>query len=1301
MDKCKYRLELGGKIYKFGSDKELTEFIKYNNIGKAKQIKLALDLNERESKVYSTIDTTVSNSDYNSSSNLSASKFLEKKHDIGEGLEYLAPKVDLAEYIKNSLAQVEKDLQRELTEDERIRFMEEKKKEIEEDDKMKNAGIEIHNIVIKAVEMGTVFNAAVSPLIVEFIDTIEKSNIKIAEKEGVEFVPYTKDIKKVIAASIKKQIEFFITDVNHIGKGILTRPNLVNDIGKVKDRPDVVVVDHRGNPHVLDVSLSRKPMKDWDPAKILNQYYKLGIQRQLLESLTITDRTTLSAAVFVLPMDGKLHNIQNFNYTGKTQVDTIEALDYTKGYITKNLKKLMPTPFTTLHLRDSKVNDNVKKLLNAIFPDSYEIKSKRELTNKKSLIKKVLNSKTPGGTFTLYDFIENDTIKITEESKIEEIVDAYIEKINNNKDNEVYKLQTAIELSIKSGEDIVFKTGKDVVVNKLFEKYLDGQWDLVDNTVYFSQGLFVFRNNTHNVVDVIDITANELNNVHDLGYGQSILGKFKNANEANKDSRILPAKTVNIEMIKTLAVLNSTPELFDGYTLGNIKVLNYFENKSDTHDVEEIIYNFGELFKVANRTGQLGMTNQFNKEIKVEEPSQRWYKEIMLAMSRSEKNKIRNLGVNSPLKEDQENYDWFVKLKKDLEAIEPKLLDGPDQIPDFGKNSIYNIHYLLSLGVTYYADMKFSFDLDVPRYGISKGDAGHLLQTLLYGEASMFGKKRGNRIVGFLQGSEFTNPDAMVSKDSRNLHDLIAIVHDNIREAYQKVQNRLVKITDTYYKEIGRGRMGQFLVGLANPYHENLFETINGEIDQSYKFKNPHDMTSNLTDPERKYLKQMLWELYKFKSKKLSDEYIDMDFAKFEKSEKFAEYTSEKKYYLAPLTKRNDLTKFGNLTWDDFRKSVGNRIEDMIDFLDPREITSIQREQGRSVINAMNVMYNEFDMDPETREKLIAEYTTDYFEVNIDTIALKYAFASIRENMVNKVLPLINSATMVAKYYGYESGKTEETAQAIKDFNDQVRISIYGINPVKGEMEDPISIISGVQKLASIAYIVMRPVLFIKELLTGTIKNVSYAWSKVYGDDSFDMVHLAAAYDKVLFSRKQSLMDFNIVDNLNVLYGVANMDINAMVKRTKTDRFGAFKFFSEHLYWFNNAPDYVNRLTLLVAKMMKDGSYYAHTINSKGEFQYDPAQDERYKIYFERRDKHKFQFAKNDTEYNDQRSLYLKVLEGFNRERKLLGKTALVEKKDKITRAYNNIEKESIKVFADMAYGNYDHERSAKWKHAA
>ena len=95
----------------------------------------------------------------------------------------------------------------------------------------------------------------------------------------------------------------------------LIQPNLLNKDARVKDRPDLVVVDEKGEPHIIDVTLSRKPYILWDSAKKLNEDYKLAIQRRLLESIAPVDRTALYVAPFELPSVGKVLDLTTFKNT--------------------------------------------------------------------------------------------------------------------------------------------------------------------------------------------------------------------------------------------------------------------------------------------------------------------------------------------------------------------------------------------------------------------------------------------------------------------------------------------------------------------------------------------------------------------------------------------------------------------------------------------------------------------------------------------------------------------------------------------------------------------------------------------------------------------------------------------------------------------------------------------------------------------------------------------------------------------------------------------------------------------------
>lgn len=125
----------------------------------------------------------------------------------------------------------------------------------------------------------------------------------------------------------------------------------------------------------------------------------------------------------------------------------------------------------------------------------------------------------------------------------------------------------------------------------------------------------------------------------------------------------------------------------------------------------------------------------------------------------------------------------------------------------------------------------------------------------------------------------------------------------------------------------------------------------------------------------------------------------------------------------------------------------------------------------------------------------------------------------------------------------------------------------------------------------------------------------------------------------------------------------------------------------------NTAPDYANRLSLFIAKMLKDGSYNAHSVDSNGNLKYDPAKDERFSEYMKYRSKYEFKYSTDkNLKYDGQRALYLAIMKEFNVERLITGEPALKEQ-DLLPHAYTNRDRDSIKEFSDTAYGYYDHER--------
>ena len=607
---------------------------------------------------------------------------------------------------------------------------------------------------------------------------------------------------------------------------------------------------------------------------------------------------------------------------------------------------------------------------------------------------------------------------------------------------------------------------------------------------------------------------------------------------------------------------------------------------------------------------------------------------------------------------------------------------------------------LISMGIKYYSGINTDFDHDVPQYGVRIGDMTHMLKTWITNEAPT-SDKDGNKLVGVLQGSHFNTTDALQSSYVTKMHDLISIKQNQITSEFNKIKKIVTNSTNEMYNKLGRNDLEKMLIGNAEKYHEVFFEKDGSKLSTDFILKNPWDPNSTLNTIEREYLKRYVYFLYLFGKHSNSDlDTLD----KFEKSEEFEQLMSSgkiKNILSVPLIKKQSLSRWKTITTDGFRKYIGSTWDSMKNALDVRDMTGDENEHEQKIgafnsVNGFGKMYNRFDSQEskEFRDYLIDKHGIGTFEVNLDTIVLKYAFENLREKHFNEILPIIDSSLNVLKFYGWQTGKTEEVEKALDDFDKQVKISVFNVSPVKGsEMEHVLGIVKHAQKATSLMMLALRPVSLIKELVVGTIKNTSFAWSKIYGDDSFEGKHLTEAYHLMLKSQK----DFNLIWELNDEYRIANRDMNQIVDKAKVDRHG-LNFYSNMLYWSNTAPDYVNRLSLFLAKMVKDGCYEAHELDENGILKYNPEKDARYSHYLNKRKQYDYKMHSTDNLYNDQRSKYLATIQEFNETRVVTGEEPLTEK-DLLPAAYTHGERESIKTFTELAYGYYDHERSPLIKH--
>lgn len=263
---------------------------------------------------------------------------------------------------------------------------------------------------------------------------------------------------------------------------------------------------------------------------------------------------------------------------------------------------------------------------------------------------------------------------------------------------------------------------------------------------------------------------------------------------------------------------------------------------------------------------------------------------------------------------------------------------------------------------------------------------------------------------------------------------------------------------------------------------------------------------------------------------------------------------------------------------------------------------------------------------------------------------------------------------------------------------NQVKLAVFD-EPLIGDEQATIAKgIAFAKQVSTVAMLAFRPALLAKEMTIGVLKNISAAGTGL--NEEFGAKEMTAAYTKLITINKQFTNEFNMIQKMNHLYRIANMDISTVPKKIQHDRHGVARGFGRWMFTTSTAADYYNRMAILLAKMIKDGSYEAHSM--KGNVMtYDPKKDKRFEYYLKERDNNKDKDGnyipkKGDNKYNDQRNLYLLTIQQLNKEYTVVGRKPLKES-DLIEKAYTQKERDSIKAFSDLIYGAYDKDSQAQF----
>lgn len=1089
-----------------------------------------------------------------------------------------------------------------------------------------------------------------------------------------------------------------------------------NVISGVKGKIDLLVINPDGSVEVCDFKVASRPFQDWYAAKVYHTDYQLGTYRAILAANGIDGRNvTLKVQPIFFPL-GKVSQMQvqySQNRTASSRQDP-SKLDWDDGKFTNNLRYLISTiikPLTSDNVSlDTDIQEEIANVLG-----KYETEEDRQRKySKEDIISSIWPSQYRGKTvYNLFDRVTGK--KITKDTKEEftkegGYIDEMLNRMKNFYNNQIKSLVADIKkyqnesnssekfdlLSASSGADLNVYN----VLQGTFGKYCNPSWTLIEIPELLDLGIFVFQHKTSGIYDVVRVTKDNLRLSVSNNGTSTVLGKFISTEQAGRISEFKPLESsiANIQLMETMCALNILATQFRNGRLGSLKIINPQIGQSEVPSIEQLKSNFAFLTSKAN------LENNFDSIIRTATTWEIFQEDLKaLVANPSILENLRSAVSNANMDEStiKSKIDSITRLMHKLEDEFPATL----KYHDFKSDREFNapeqkVYYALSLALLYYKDTPIRYDGKLSKWGLHFEEAIRVLGLPLMSEYKST-LNNGYKAIGLGQGLDMSTPTSSPSSNLSALYQFWDTAFQHIRDTQLKQQNFLNALC-LEYEQRKTSQLQRALINTTDIWSDLIEKGPDGEFTKELKLLNPYDRNLNLDPRDEKFLKEILWEMQKYILKGITEEQRSWHYKDHESEildiPSVIDAISEGTYFQLPLRRSSSFERLHHITKIGLKQAVSKMWDSLKDEYDPRQLhSSAQSRISSESAKDVTKMYNQYSISQRAREDIIASEGVYDFELDLNLLAGDISFQFERKRLFDDALVHTNAMVTVMHYLQQTSDANFE--EELENIDNQTKISLKNETVIPKELQDAAKGISLAKRLNSLIVLSIRPLQFLKELTFGQFTNYSRAWAlqgtnqKVSASNIFKANSLVwgkqiAGWLDTL-AGNSDLAAFTLVQVINKTYGIANEDLNTIVEKNSLQRTGIQRGLSKYLYIFNSAPDFFNRMTLFIGKMLEDGCFDAHHLDKDGNLVYDITKDKR----FSKLVQHGLDFQTTDKEYLEQRALYRVLVEQFQKEgfTKPNGEILSTEELY-LPRAYTVKQKQALKEISDMAYGFYDHE---------
>lgn len=858
--------------------------------------------------------------------------------------------------------------------------------------------------------------------------------------------------------------------------------------------------------------------------------------------------------------------------------------------------------------------------------------------------------------------------------EIIDLVSKHIEELEDYKGYSTQRLKEALSSSYQKGflafGDVRGFEGSTRKLNAILGKYfsdyeeIDGKkrykWKLLDDLI--DANVLVFENKDTGVIDVISISAFDLNSQVTLNKGKNLLGSY--LYDTNSSRSELTADWGNIEAVRAMELVNEIlPGLLktkEKVRLGTISVLSAIGDSSFRQ------WDFGQfnrdyfqnIIQVVNKENpKLNIENNF-KNAEFVDPIDAILQEYQRAME-----------GRSEFDQNRLSYYGFDQL------TEAETTDQKIKILQHILSQIYSRYRTFS-------DPKEVQDALRGSGGIDKDMASLLLLTTraylnITGETPI--SKNNLQPLDMYAFTATTVPDPNIQIVVNNLQ----ITHDAIASEFLQRFDR--SMFDDFYNKKGYTGVQNVTIGNQAQQFSNLYEIDMHTGKKTMNFKNPYDYSNDLKPEERELLKKVLYQITwintngNFKFQNWSDP-------------KIAEYVKQHPEYLwVPLiraskaTSRQSLDSIQAKLKNSFKrlKNATERFDEFVNGITPEERELLGADDAdfyklrlRNPFELSMLSSNSGISETiKSRQRLLDNYGPEFFETNVENILIEFLVKHISTTQFNKLLVGSKALLLQLHLTGDYGGNSTTVNKEMEWLQKYLKVNVFNTSIMSPQEKKIVGCISPVRSVVSHMLLGGNIVGAFRDIIEGAQQNFLRAVIK-YNTD-LKPSNITKAYEYVTTHATSNAMAVNLLSKLCLKYRLSNTDVGRIAERAKSGRNGIFNY-DTWLYGTLRSPDFINRMTLFVARCMQDGVWDAFSIDSNNDLSYDWKKDSRFSIYAQGLTTH--------PEYNKQKSAYFSAIRQYNSEHP----NNPVEPEDGLPSPYSNQQIMYIRNLGDNIYGSYD-----------